>query len=211
MKVLVENILPEFKPMLVESDGKGFLYLKGLCLQGDIQNQNGRNYPRSEIERAVNEMNDRIKARGPIAGELDHPEGLNINFDRISHVITEMRMAGSDAHGTFRIINAGLGLIVKGCVEAGMQIGVSSRGSGNVDGSGRVSDFSIVTIDCVVNPSAPDAYPRPSLAESIGSTQAGREALRLAQYVRQDTSAQRHLTESIRSALTEIRDQVMWR
>lgn len=211
-RLLTEVILPESKPLIGESNGKdGFYYLKGLFLEGESQNHNGRVYPRQEIEKAVSMINERIQSKGPVAGELDHPEGLNINMDRISHVITEMSMAGSNGNGSMRIINAGMGLIVKGCIEAGMQMGVSSRGSGNIDGNGNVSDFDIVTVDIVANPSAPSAYPHASLAESLMGSRHGQEAMKLTEYVRHDDGAQRFLEQEITRFLTEVRDQYKWR
>lgn len=212
MLVLTETILPENKPLIMESDQSGkFLYLKGLFIQGDVRNGNGRNYPKDEIGRAVQSMKQRIAERGPIPGELDHPQGLNINFDRISHVITDINMNGANGVGTMRVINEGLGKVVRGCVEAGMQIGVSSRGSGNVDESGRVSDFAIVTIDIVANPSAPDAFPAPSLAESILRNKHGRETVRLSEALRDDRSAQKYMLEEFDRFLVSIQDEYKWR
>jgi hypothetical protein len=211
---LAETILPEAKPLIAESsDPKigGFYYLKGLFLEGEKQNHNGRVYPQSEIEKAVNQLNERIQSSGPIPGELDHPEGLNINFDRISHVITEMQLQGSNGMGTMKIIKAGFGLIVEGCIQAGMQIGVSSRGSGNIDNGGQVSDYDIVTVDIVANPSAPNAYPNASLAESLARNGRGREAMYLTEYVKTDPSAQKYFKQEITRFLIDVRDQYKWR
>lgn len=211
--LLTETILPERKPLQIveNSSGDGFLYLKGLFLEGEAQNHNGRVYPLDEINKAVGSIHERIMSKGPIAGELDHPEGLNINFDRISHLITEMKVEGNNGVGTMKIINAGLGLIVKGAVEAGMQPGVSSRGSGNIGHDGKVSEFDIVTIDIVANPSAPNAYPSVSLAESLDANRHGREALALTEYFHNDPAAQKYLQKEINSFLLDVRDNVTWR
>lgn len=213
-QLLTEVILPEAKPLVAETadaQNGGFYYLKGLFLEGERQNHNGRVYPQDEIEKAVNQLNERIQSNGPIPGELDHPEGLNINFDRISHLITDMQMNGTNGMGTMKIIKAGLGLIVEGCIQAGMQVGVSSRGSGNIDGGGRVSDFDIVTVDIVANPSAPSAYPRASLAEHIAHNPHGQEAMYLTEFVRNDPSAQKYFEQEITRFLTDVRDQYKWR
>lgn len=211
-QLLTETILPEYKPLVAESDQSGkFVYLKGLFLEGEGKNHNGRVYPKSEIELAVNQLNKRISEKGPIPGELDHPEGLNINFDRISHVITEMDTDGTNGIGTMKVINAGMGLIVRGCVEAGMQIGVSSRGSGNIDHSGKVTDFDIVTIDIVANPSAPNAYPQASLAESLQMNKHGSESMRLTEYFHEDKSAQKYLKKELIKFLNDVRDSYTWR
>lgn len=210
--LLTETILPDKNPLIVEDNKPdGFMYLKGLFLEGAVQNHNGRVYPRDEIEIAVNSINERIKDKGPIAGELDHPEGLNINFDRISHLITEMSMNGNDGVGTMKIINAGLGLIVRGVVEAGMVPGVSSRGSGNIGHDGNVSEFDIITIDIVANPSANNAYPQATLAESLEQNIHGREALSLTQYFHEDKESQKYLQKEISKFLLDVRDNVTWR
>jgi hypothetical protein len=212
-QLLTEVILPDQKPLIAEAEkgGSGFYYLKGLFLEGERQNHNGRVYPKDEIEMAVNQLNERIQSTGPIPGELDHPEGLNVNFDRISHLITGMTMEGSNGMGTMKVIKAGLGLIVEGCIQAGMQVGVSSRGSGNIDSNGNVSEFDIVTVDIVANPSAPSAYPTASLAESLGINKHGQEALMLSKVVKNDPSAQQYFEHEITKFLIDVRDTYKWR
>lgn len=211
-QILTEIILPESKPLVAEADQRGgFYYLKGLFLEGETQNHNGRVYPQVEVQKAVDQVNQKIQTHGPVPGELDHPEGLNINFDRISHLITEMSVQGNNGIGTMKIVKAGLGLIVEGCIAAGMVVGVSSRGSGNIDGSGRVSEFDIVTVDIVANPSAPNAYPNVSLAESLALNKHGREAVGLTEYVKHDAAAQKYLKKEITRFLTDVRDQYKWR
>ena len=209
MQLLTEVINPERKAIITENRGE-FIMLRGLFLEGEIENQNGRVYPREEVEKAVFGLQERIK-KNPVAGELDHPEGLNINFDRVSHVITEINMDGNNGVGSMKVINAGMGLIVKGCIEAGMDPGVSSRGSGNIGPSGKVSDFDIVTIDMVINPSAPNAYPKASLSEALANNKNGREALSLVECVKYDNKAQQYLSNSIKDFLMDIRDEVTWR
>lgn len=196
--VLIENIFPsaegQFK--LVESgDGKK-LYLEGIAIQGDVQNQNGRIYPREEIERAVNSMMKRIQKTGPIMGECDHPEGLNINLDRGTHLIHEMKMVGNDGHARIEIIPVGLGEQLYTFVKHGYRPGVSSRGSGNVDSSGKVSDFDIITIDIVNNPSAPDAYPSP-IFEGYNKAFHDHETVKLVESIRRDPKAQKFLQKEV--------------
>jgi len=219
-KLLIETIDPERKPVVYENreDGTGrFLYLKGLFLEGEVRNHNGRWYPVDQIERAVKGLAERIKQRGPQAGELDHPEGLNINFERVSHAITEIHMDGKNGVGTLRVMNAGRGLILKGAVDIGIEVGVSSRGSGNLswmDPSQEVesvSDFDLVTIDAVLNPSAPNAFPKASFAESLMVNPHGREACYLSECVANDEAAQRYLRKELRKFFSDIRDEVSWR
>ncbi len=212
--LLTETIEAASKPLVAEAaddQGEKFFYLKGLFLEGEKQNHNGRVYPGEEITTAVTQLNERIQKVGPVPGELDHPEGLNINYDRISHVITGMEMNGANGMGTMRVINAGMGLIVGATIKAGMQVGVSSRGSGNIDGSGRVSDFDIVTVDVVANPSAPNAYPQASLAESLAGNRHGKEAMMLTEFVKHDPAAQKYFEQEITRFLTDVRDTYKWR
>lgn len=211
---LTETIDPSRKVVeseaKVEGDSK-FWYLKGLFLEGEVENHNGRVYPQDEIAKAVDNLNKKIAENGPIAGELDHPEGLNINFDRIAVAITEMHMDGNNGVGSMRVIPAGLGLILEGALKAGIRAGVSSRGSGNVGHDGRVSDFDIITVDAVINPSAPNARPAASLAESVLGNKHGREAMMLTEFVHDDPAAQKFLESEIKKFLMSIRDEVTWR
>jgi hypothetical protein len=215
-QILYEELRPGTFPINTGKEEDGFVYLKGLFIQGDVRNHNGRIYPRDEISRAVDSVNQRInelkqKTGNPkacIAGELDHPEGLNINFKDISHGITEMHLNGADGYGTMRVMNEGNGLIAKSAIDIGIPVGVSSRGSGNVGSDGRVSDFEIVTIDLVINPSAPDAFPKVSLSEALMKTRHGREYNKLTEAARFDHSAQKYLRETIMKALLEIKEKI---
>jgi len=217
---LIEVILPTKKPLvalqetetLVEGTSpQKFFYLEGLFLEGGIPNQNGRIYPREEISNAVNKLNTKIQEHGPIAGELDHPEGMNLNFDRLAVAIVNMKMNGDNGVGKMRVVPEGLGKIVEGAIKAGIQVGVSSRGTGNVDSNGNVSDFDIVTIDAVLNPSAPNAYPSASLAESIAKYESGVETMKLVDYAKYDPRAQIYLEKELENLFVAMRDEVVWR
>lgn len=142
-----------------DGSGKKDLYLSGICLQASVKNHNGRVYPVHEIKRAVDQINETLKDAS-ICGELNHPQDLQINLERASHMITEMRMDGANGLGKLKILPTPMGNLVKSLLEGGVKLGVSSRGSGNVDElTGVVSDFEIVTIDIVSQPSAPQAFP----------------------------------------------------
>jgi len=217
---LIEVILPTQKPLiaiqesesLIEgTDPQKFYYLEGLFLEGAVPNQNGRKYPRDEIAAAVDKLNAKISEHGPIPGELDHPDGMNLNFDRLAVAITEMRMDGNNGVGRMRVVPEGLGKIVEGAIKAGIRVGVSSRGTGNVDSQGTVSDFDIVTIDAVLNPSAPNAYPTASLAESIAMYKSGMESIKLTEYAKHDPLAQRYLEKELENLFITMRDEVVWR
>ena len=174
------------------------LFLKGICIQGGVRNANQRVYPVTEIGRAVETLNDQISGGYSVLGEVDHPEGLNINLDRVSHMITEMWMDGPTGYGKLKVLPTPMGTLVKTMLESGVKLGVSSRGSGNVteDGSGQVSDYEIITVDVVAQPSAPGAYPTP-IYEHLLNARGGYQALRLAREVQGDAKAQNYLKESL--------------
>lgn len=197
---LRENLTFDQARMVVESDGVDGknLYMKGICIQGGIRNANQRVYPVSEISRAVKTLNDQITGGYSVLGEVDHPDDLKINLDRVSHMITEMWMDGPNGYGKMKILPTPMGQLVKTMLESGVKLGVSSRGSGNVreDGSGEVSDFEIITVDVVAQPSAPGAYPTP-IYEHLMNTRGGYQAMRIAKEVQGDTKAQQYLKESL--------------
>lgn len=169
--VLTEYINPGQSQMMADQvekftkDGQKekHWYLRGIFLQGEVQNLNGRIYPRYEIENAVKSLQEQIQKHGSVLGELDHPDTLVINVDKVSHCIDEIRMEGNNGIGKMKILSkVPRGKIVEGLLEEGIPLGVSSRGSGNVDEyTSKVSDFEIITIDIVATPSAQDARPTP--------------------------------------------------
>ena len=177
------------------NDGKN-LFLKGCFIQGDVRNFNERVYPVNEISNAVMTVMEQIKKDGGVIGECDHPEELTVNLDRVSHMITEMSMDGPNGVGKLKILPTPCGNIVKTLIENGVKLGVSSRGSGNVDDNGYVSDFEIVTIDVVAKPSAPGAYPQ-AVYEALGWKGRGNNIAELAQAVQYDRKAQKYLTEGV--------------
>ena len=188
-----------------ESGGKD-LYLKGICIQGGVRNANQRVYPVTEISRAVNTLNDQIKGGYSVLGEVDHPEGLNINLDRVSHMITEMWMDGPNGYGKLKVIPTPMGQLVSTMLNNGVKIGVSSRGSGNVkeDGSGEVSEFEIITVDAVAQPSAPGAYPTP-IYEHLLNSRGGYKAMNMARELNGDEKAQKYLKESLVNIINGLR------
>jgi len=143
------------------ADGSGKnLYLKGICIEGGVRNANERVYPVNEIAKAVDTINEQITTGHSVLGEVDHPDDLKINLDRVSHMIEKMWMDGPAGYGKLKILPTPMGELVKTMLTSGVKLGVSSRGSGNVDDrNGHVSDFEIVTVDVVAQPSAPNAYP----------------------------------------------------
>jgi len=206
---LTENLSFDQAQMVVEttenSRGGKDLYLKGICIQGGVRNANQRVYPVNEIGRAVKTLNDQISGGYSVLGEVDHPEGLNINLDRVSHMITQMWMDDANGYGKMKLLPTPMGQLVQTMIESGVKLGVSSRGSGNVseDGSGTVSDFEIITVDVVAQPSAPGAYPTP-IYEHLMNTKGGYKAFTLATEVREDTKAQKYLKESLVNIINKL-------
>lgn len=193
--LLIEELSPSDANIVTESQEGKDTYLSGIFMQADIKNRNGRVYPISEISKAVVNAQQRIVEHNGIFGELDHPQTLNINMDRISHVITEMRMDGANAVGKAKILNTPMGSIAKELINSGCRVGVSSRGAGAVN-EGAVSDFNFVTIDIVATPSAPGAMPN-AVYESLEATIEGRKVLTLAEQMQSDASAQAYFKKAI--------------
>jgi len=184
-------------------DGKD-LYMKGIFIQGDVKNQNQRVYPINEINQAVQQINERIQKGETVLGELDHPEELSINLDRVSHIIESMDMNGRDGHGSLKIIPTPTGQIVRTLLESGAKLGVSSRGSGNVGNDGAVSEFEIITVDIVAQPSAPDAYPR-TIYESLFNMRGGQTMYNLAADATQDAVAERYLLKEMTKFIKDLK------
>jgi hypothetical protein len=192
--------------IVVESANEGKdLYMKGIMIQGGVRNANQRVYPVNEIGRAVKTLSEQIEGGYSVLGEVDHPEGLNINLDRVSHMISETWMEGDNGYGKLKILPTPMGQLVKTMLENGVKLGVSSRGSGNVseDGSGNVSDFEIITVDVVAQPSAPGAYPT-AIYEHLMNARGGMKAYELAQATRHDPKAQKYLKESLVNIISRL-------
>lgn len=188
-----------------DQNGKKNLYLKGIAIQGGIRNANQRVYPVSEIGNAVKTLNDQIQNGYSVLGEVDHPDDLKVNLDRVSHMITDMWMDGPNGYGKMKILPTPMGNLIKTMLESGVKLGVSSRGSGNVnDRTGEVSDFEIITVDIVAQPSAPGAYPTP-VYEHLMNSRGGFAAWRTAQEVKQDPKAQQYLKESLLNVIKGLK------
>jgi len=201
MKVtyLREHLSFDQSGIVMESDDKDgkSLYLKGIAIQGGIRNANQRVYPVDEIERAVKTLNDQLQSGYSVLGEVDHPDDLKVNLDRVSHMITQMWMEGPNGYGKMKILPTPMGNLIRTMLESGVKLGVSSRGSGNVDEmSGKVSDFEIITVDVVAQPSAPGAYPTP-VYEHLMNSRGGNRAFNVAMEVKEDPKAQKYLKESL--------------
>jgi len=145
------------------ADGKKSYFIEGIFMQGDLKNRNGRIYPSTTLENEMNRYQKEFIETKRALGELGHPDGPQINGDRVSHLITEMRRDKNDFYGKAKILSTPMGEIVKSLLDEGVKIGVSTRGLGSVkagrDGVMEVQkDFHLSTVDIVTDPSAPNAF-----------------------------------------------------
>jgi hypothetical protein len=163
MKLITEQI-EDIQLITEETEGgKKNHYIEGIFLQGDITNRNGRNYPVNILEREVAKYNESFVGTGRALGELGHPDGPQINGDRVSHLITEMKRDGSNFVGKAKILGTPMGNIVKTFIDEGVKVGVSTRGLGSVkatkEGIMEVqNDFHLATVDIVTDPSGPNCF-----------------------------------------------------
>ena len=207
---LRENLTFDKAGMVVESVTEGddklkTLYMKGIFIQGGVKNANERVYPVNEIETAVDTLNKQIEEGYSVLGEVDHPDDLKINLDRVSHMITRMWMDGPNGFGKLKILPTPMGPLVKTMLESRVNLGVSSRGSCNVnDMDGRVSDFEIITVDIVAQPSAPNAYPK-AIYEGVMNMKHGHKILEIAKEAGGDRKVQRFLGAEVKRLISELK------
>ena len=202
---LKEHLTFDAARMVVEGvEGKD-LFMKGICIQGGVKNANERVYPVSEIENAVKTLNEQLHTGHSVLGEVDHPDDLKINLDRVSHMITEMWMDGPNGFGKLKILPTPMGNLVRTMLESGVKLGVSSRGSGNVnEANGHVSDFEIVTVDVVAQPSAPNAYPK-AIYEGLMNMRYGHKAFEIARESGSDNKVQRYLKQEVKRLIRDLK------
>ena len=162
MKLISEEVT-NAEYLIEEKNGKKEYKIRGVFLQSNVKNRNGRVYPREILVREVNRYNKDFVERKRAFGELGHPDGPTINLERVSHMITKLTSNGKDFIGEAKIMNTPYGKIVKGLIDEGAQMGVSSRGMGSIMNRNGVNyvkdDFYLATAaDIVADPSAPDAF-----------------------------------------------------
>jgi hypothetical protein len=165
MALLITETFDEDCEVLTEANenGKKQYYIQGNMMQGNLKNRNGRIYPSEVLEKEMNRYNEQFIKTKRALGELNHPQGPQINADRVSHLITEMKRDGDNFVGKAKILSTPMGEIVKTFIDEGVRIGVSTRGLGSVkqtkDGIMEVqNDFHLATVDIVTDPSGPDCF-----------------------------------------------------
>lgn len=195
---LSEDLTPNVVQMRSMVKGKD-MYLSGLFMVGDRYNGNRRMYPMHEIQSAVDQALAQMSQNITILGELQHPNTMAINLDRVSHIITELRMNGSNAYGKMKLLNTPTGLLSKALLEGGARLGVSSRGEGSLTDGGVVSGYKFSTIDIVAVPSGPGCYP-----DMIYESQNLANLTNLAEAAVHDARAQVFLAEEIKKFMNKV-------
>ena len=164
MKLITEFTENETLSCLIEKKDNGdkSYVIEGVFAQADKKNRNGRVYPKAIMERAVDKYVVEQVNKKRAVGELNHPEGPTVNLDKVSHLITSLKFEGNDVVGKAQILDTPMGKIVKGLLEGGVQLGVSTRGMGSLEQRNGAmvvkDDFILSTVDIVQDPSAPEAF-----------------------------------------------------
>ena len=145
-----------------KENGEKSYVIEGVFAQAEQKNRNGRIYPKKTMEKAVNKYVEEQVSKNRAVGELNHPEGPTVNLDKVSHLITDLHFEGNDVIGKASILDTPMGKIVKGLLEGGVNLGVSTRGMGSLEQRGGSmyvgDDFVLSTVDIVQDPSAPNAF-----------------------------------------------------
>ena len=161
MKLITEHF-DNLQYITEDKDGKQSTFIEGVFMQAEKKNRNGRIYPKKTLFGAVEKYINEQVNQGRAVGELDHPEGPQINLDRVSHKITALKFDGDDVVGRAQVLNTPTGKIVEGLIQGGVKLGVSSRGMGTVENkNGNVmvnDDYTLATVDIVQDPSAQGAF-----------------------------------------------------
>jgi hypothetical protein len=162
MKLITEHT-DDIQIITEERDGKKAYFIEGVFMQSDIKNRNGRVYPNGVLVKEAMRYNKEFVESNRAMGELGHPEGPQLNLDRVSHIIKEMKVDGKNIWGKAKVMDTPYGKIVKNMIDEGVKFGVSSRGVGSLkttkDGINEVqNDFNLAAVDIVADPSAPDAF-----------------------------------------------------
>jgi hypothetical protein len=162
MKLITEHT-DDIQIITEEKEGKKSYFIEGVFMQSDIKNRNGRVYPNSVLVKEAMRYNKEYVESNRAMGELGHPEGPQLNLDRVSHIIKEMKIDGKNIWGRAKVMDTPYGKIVKNMIDEGVKFGVSSRGVGSLkttkEGINEVQgDFNLAAVDIVADPSAPDAF-----------------------------------------------------
>jgi hypothetical protein len=164
MKLITEYVEENLSYFTEDSkeSGNRNTFIEGIFMQTEAKNRNGRMYPKKIMESAVHKYVEEQVSKGRAVGELNHPDSPSINLDKVSHRITSLKFEGNDVIGRALVLNTPMGKIVKGLIEGGVKLGVSSRGMGSIENKNSMNvvkdDFHLATIDIVQDPSAHNAF-----------------------------------------------------
>jgi|TARA_Y100000385_G_scaffold92441_1_gene95439 hypothetical protein len=163
MKLIAEYTDQSLEILTEEKEGGGKSYsIEGVFMQAEQKNRNGRIYPKPIMEKALGKYNTEQVSKGRAVGELNHPEGPTVNLDKVSHKIESLDWKGNDVVGKATILETPMGQIVKGLLDGGVRLGVSTRGMGSLQNNGNAmvvkDDFILNAVDIVQDPSAPSAF-----------------------------------------------------
>ena len=163
MKLIAEYTDQSLEILTEEKEGGGKSYsIEGVFMQAEQKNRNGRIYPKPIMEKALGKYNTEQVSKGRAVGELNHPEGPTVNLDKVSHKIESLDWKGNDVVGKATILDTPMGKIVKGLLDGGVQLGVSTRGMGSLERGNEAmivkGDFLLNAVDIVQDPSAPSAF-----------------------------------------------------
>jgi len=163
MALLITETIDEVRVLTETSEHEPKNYfIEGIFMQGDVKNRNGRIYPSQILENEMKRYNEQFIKTKRALGELGHPDGPQINGDRVSHLITEMKRDGSNFIGKAKILSTPMGQIVKTFIDEGVKVGVSTRGLGSVKQKNGImevqNDFHLATVDIVTDPSGPNCF-----------------------------------------------------
>ena len=163
MKLIAEFTENNLEVLTEQNDnGEKTYAIEGIFMQADTKNRNGRIYPKDVMVKAVNKYDDEQVSKGRAVGELNHPDGPTVNLDKVSHKIESLNWQGNDVVGKATILETPMGKIVKGLLDGGVNLGVSTRGMGSLKNGNNAMivqpDFMLNAVDIVQDPSAPSAF-----------------------------------------------------
>ena len=163
MKLIAEFTENNLEVLTEENDnGEKTYAIEGIFMQAETKNRNGRIYPKDVMVKAVNKYDDEQVSKGRAVGELNHPDGPTVNLDKVSHKIENLQWEGNDVVGKATILETPMGKIVKGLLDGGVSLGVSTRGMGSLKNGNNAMvvqpDFMLNAVDIVQDPSAPSAF-----------------------------------------------------
>ena len=163
MKLIAEFTENNLEVLTEENDkGEKTYAIEGIFMQANQKNRNGRIYPKDVMVEAVNKYDTEQVSKGRAVGELNHPEGPTVNLDKVSHKIESLNWKGDDVVGKATILETPMGQIVKGLLDGGVNLGVSTRGMGSLKNGNDAmivqKDFMLNAVDIVQDPSAPSAF-----------------------------------------------------